>query len=137
SHRSAPRQLDHFSVEAARREEIELLGALVVFVDRAPVGPGELVGASDDRVKHDLEVEGGTEGLADLAERLKLANRAGKLAGARLQLREQPRVLDGDGRLVGEGLHQSDVTVGEWPDLVAEDDDHPEQFAAPEHGNPK
>ena len=34
-------------------------------------------------------------------------------AVARLQLREQPDVLDGDDGLVGEGLEQLDVTVRE------------------------
>jgi hypothetical protein len=32
---------------------------------------------------------------------------------ARLQLLEQPHVLDGDHGLVGEGLEQRDVLVGE------------------------
>ena len=37
----------------------------------------------------------------------------------RLQLSEQARVLDRDHRLVGEGLDQGDLLVGEWPDLRA------------------
>ena len=49
--------------------------------------------------------------------------------------REQPRVLDGDDRLVGEGLQESDLTVGEGPDLVPEDEDHSEQSSAPQHGD--
>ena len=53
-----------------------------------------------------------------------LLDRAGELVRAGLQLGEQPRVLDGDGRLVGEGLHQRDLAVGERPDLVPVDDDH-------------
>ena len=56
-------------------------------------------------------------------------------AGASLQLGEQPRVLDGDGRLVGEGLHQRDLAIAERPDLVSVDDDHPEQLVRPEHGD--
>src|SRR5213594_3506974 len=104
--------------------QVELLGPLVVLVDGARVGPGELTGARDDRVEHGLEVESGAEGLADLAECLKLMDRAGELSRAGLQLAEQPRVLDGDGRLVGEGLHQGDLTVGEWADLVSIDQDH-------------
>ena len=39
----------------------------------------------------------------------------------RLQLREQAHVLDGDDRLVGEGLQQRDLLVGERPDLVPVD----------------
>ena len=49
-----------------------------------------------------------------------------------LQLGEQPRVLDGDRRLVGEGLHQGDLALGERPDLVAVDHDDAEQLARPE-----
>ena len=48
---------------------------------------------------------------------------------------EQPRVLDGDGGLVGEGLHQGDLAVGERPDLVPDDRDHAEQLVRPEHGH--
>ena len=53
----------------------------------------------------------------------------------RLQLVEQPRVLDGDGGLVGEGLHQRDVALGERQDLLAIDDDHAQEIASPEHRN--
>ena len=38
-----------------------------------------------------------------------------ELVRARLHLLEQPRVLDGDHGLVGEGLDQFDLLVGEWP----------------------
>ena len=34
-----------------------------------------------------------------------------ELRGARLHLLEQPHVLDGDDRLVGEGLDQLDLTL--------------------------
>ena len=43
----------------------------------------------------------------------------GQLAVARLQLREQPHVLDRDDRLVGEGLEQRDLLVGEAAGLSA------------------
>ena len=38
-------------------------------------------------------------------------------------LLEQPRVLDGDDGLVGEGLDQLDLSLGEWLDLAAGEDD--------------
>ena len=47
-----------------------------------------------------------------------LLQRFGELAGALTQLVEQPRVLDGDHRLVGEGLHQRDLLVGEGSHLL-------------------
>ena len=61
-----------------------------------------------------------------LLQGLELLDRPGELVGASLELGEQPRVLDGDGGLVGEGLHQGDLTVGEGPDLESIDGDHPD-----------
>ena len=49
----------------------------------------------------------------DLRGRRLLLQRLGQLAIARLQLLEQPHVLDRDHRLVGEGLQQLDLLVGE------------------------
>ncbi len=49
----------------------------------------------------------------DLAERPELVHGAGQLLRPRLQLLEQAHVLDRDHRLVGEGLEQSDLLVGE------------------------
>ena len=55
-----------------------------------------------------------------------------KLMVAGLQLIEEPHVLDGDRRLVGEGLHQGDLTVGERMDLMPMHDDDPEQLLCPQ-----
>ena len=49
------------------------------------------------------------------------------------QLVEQPRVLDGDNRLRGEVLHQSDLLIGKRPDLLAVDDDGADQPVLVEH----
>ena len=43
-----------------------------------------------------------------------LLQRLRELPRALLLRLEQPRVLDGDHRLVGEGLDQLDLLVGEW-----------------------
>src|SRR5262249_27502099 len=48
-----------------------------------------------------------------------LLQRLGKLARARLHLIEQPHVLDRDHRLVGEGLDQLDLLIGERPHACA------------------
>ena len=50
-----------------------------------------------------------------------LLQRLGQLAVARLHLLEQPHVLDGDHRLVGEGLEQLDLLVAERAHLGAAD----------------
>ena len=49
---------------------------VVQLVDRAGVGAGEAGGVRDDGGQHLLEVERGGDGLADLAERLQLVDRA-------------------------------------------------------------
>ncbi len=117
--------------------ELEVFRGLVVLVDRAAGGAGQLAGVGDDCVEHRLKIEGRAEGLADLAQRLQLLDRAGELGRAGLQLAEQPRVLDGDGRLVRKGLHQGDLAVGKRQDLMPVDNDHPQQLVRPEHGDPK
>src|SRR6266853_1027301 len=96
---------------------------VVLLVDRAPVGARDLGGAGHDRVEHDFEVEGGAEDLAHLAQRLKLRDRAGERLGPGLELGEQSGVLDRDGGLVGKGLHQRDLAVGEEPDVMSVDGD--------------
>src|SRR5205823_12200797 len=49
--------------------------------------------------------------------------RGGQLAVARLELGEEADVLDGDDRLVGKGLEQPDLTVGERSHLCPGDED--------------
>ena len=68
------------------------------------------------RVEDRLEVEGGPpDHLEQLAGRRLLLERDPQLAVARLQLGEQAHVLDGDDGLVGEGLQEVDLLVGEGP----------------------
>src|SRR5262249_33308939 len=53
----------------------------------------------------------------------------------RLQRVEQANVLDGDGRLVGEGFYQRDLALRErLRPVVPLDRDDPEQLVGPEHG---
>ena len=82
--------------------------------------------ALHDGIEHRLRV---AHRIADdvehLAGRGLLLQRLGEIVGALAQLVEQPRVLDGDDRLGGEVLHQFDLLVGEWPHLLAVDDNAP------------
>ena len=55
--------------------------------------------------------------LQHLGCRRLLLQRLGQIVGALLQLLEQPHVLDRDHCLVGEGLDELDLLVGEWPHL--------------------
>ena len=74
-----------------------------------PSSPESCDGPRHDGGEHRLQVERRGDRLPDLAERGELPDRALELGRARLQLGEQPRVLDGDDRLVGEGLEQRDL----------------------------
>src|SRR6516164_9881410 len=59
----------------------------------------------------------------------------GKLARARLQLLEQPHVLDRDHSLVGEGGRHFDLLFGEWLDASSLQDNHADRntFAQQRH----
>jgi hypothetical protein len=78
----------------------------------------------EHRVEHRREVAGrGVDDLQDLGRGDLLLQRLGdpaiallELPIAVLQLLEQPGVLDGDDRLVGESLDQLDLLGGERPD---------------------
>jgi hypothetical protein len=59
----------------------------------------------------------------DLAGRGLLFERLGQLAIARLQLVEQPGVLDRDHRLFGEGLQQGDLRGRPGPRIAPRDSD--------------
>ena len=59
-----------------------------------------------------------------------LLQRFGELVTALLLGFEQSHILDRDGGLVGEGLDQRDLLVGERPDFQVINDDDAEQFIA-------
>jgi len=79
----------------------------------------------NDRGQRGLEIKGGVDRPADLAERLELFDRLREFARARLHLVEPPHVLDGDDRLIPKGLDQFDLLVGKRPDDSAEQVEHP------------
>ncbi len=107
--------------------------ACVVLEDGAAGAARELAGAGDDRVEHRLDIERRAHGPTDLAQRRELLNRLGQLARARLQLLEEADVLDGDDGLVGEGLEQLDLTIGERPRLGTRDRNDADGSALPQH----
>src|SRR5262249_41213412 len=46
-----------------------------------------------------------------------------------LDLLEQPHILDGDYRLIGEGFQESDLFVGEWTDFYSANDNCSDRYA--------
>ena len=79
-------------------------------------------GTLDDRVEHRLGVGLRLrDGLQDLARRRLLLQGRRQRSILLLQLREHAYVVDRDGGLVGEGLQQRDLRVGERPHFAAQD----------------
>src|SRR5262245_4352152 len=78
-----------------------------------------------DSVEYGLGIVGrATDDSEDLTGRSLIFESLLKLALARLLRLEQPRVLDGDDGLVGEGLKQVNLSVGERASLDAADSKH-------------
>ena len=104
----------------------------------------QLVGLAEPR--RDLDERSKT-GWRSKAERLMTfrivavavccCERFGELGGARLHLLEQPRILDRDDGLVGEGLDELDLLSVKWPGLPRVNtpiDLRPSQERDAEHG---
>ena len=76
----------------------------------------QLQSALHDSVEHGLGIgQRAADDLQDLGGRGLLLQRFGQLRGPRLHLFEQPHVLDRDDGLVGEGLDELDLLLGERP----------------------
>ena len=90
-------------------------------------------GVGDDRRQHLVEVEARADGLADLAERPQLVDRAREVAPALLERLEELHVLDRDRALRGEGGDQGDRLVVERLDLVAPQRDDADDALVDEH----
>jgi hypothetical protein len=115
---------DQFRAHPVGRPQVERPRGRVVLADRAAVGAGQLRGARDDRRQQPVQVERAGDRLADLEQGGQARDRAGQLVGPLLQLGEQPRVLDRDHGLVGEGLEEADALGREPARSSAVDDDH-------------
>ena len=124
------------SALSVARAELNSSARLVVLEDRAAVRARELDGAADDRGEDGVEIERGADGAPDVAERGELIDGARELVRARLQLGQQARVLDRDHRLIGEGLEERDLVVGEPAGLAAGQPDRPDRLVVTEQRHP-
>src|SRR3990172_8794430 len=103
--------------------------------DMTVLGTAESCGILDEGFQNGLEIKrGATDHLEDFAGGGLLREGLGEVAVPGLQFLEQADVLDGDDRLVGEGLQQRDLGVGEWPCLHSRDDDRPDGIGVAQHG---
>ena len=100
------------------------------------VGSAEARGALDHRVQHRLDIRRrGADYPQDLGRRGLLLQGLGEVGVPSLQLGEQPRVLDGDHGLVGEGGDEVDLLVGERADLRPAHEEQSDQIVLPQHGD--
>src|SRR5215468_9693128 len=93
-----------------------------------------MYGAGENRIEYRLYVRlRAADDTQDVAGRRLRVERRGQLAVARLQLREQPHILNGDDGLVGEGPEQSDLVVREPAGLATGHRDRPDGPVVAEH----
>src|SRR5262249_9069665 len=85
-------------------------------------------------IDHRCQLAGrATDDLQDLRRRRLLLQGLGERARARLYIVEQAGVLDGDYRLIGEGLQQRDLALREQSNLGTWDSDRTERMAVTQH----
>src|SRR5215467_9575112 len=100
--------------------------------DDAVLRPAESDRVLDQRFENRLEVErGAANDLEQIAGRRLLLQGLTELLITRLQLLEQAHVLDGDDRLIGEGLEERDLVVAERSNFEAADPDSGDRVACP------
>src|SRR5215831_7878147 len=93
-----------------------------------------MYGAGENRIEYRLYVRlRAADDTQDLAGRGLRVERRPQLTVARLQLREQAHVLDGDHGLVGERLQQLDLLLRKWFDDSSCDRDRPDGSALTKH----
>src|SRR5262249_14117803 len=102
---------------------------------------GELAAAQPHRalgnhVEHRLDISWrATDNVEHLAGRGPVFKSLRQLLRPSLHLVEQPRVLDRDHRLVGEGCSELDLFLGECPYLGATDTETPDSLVRSQQGN--
>src|SRR5262249_37442746 len=97
--------------------------------DQPIVGLAQPRSSLDQSVEHRLEIESrATDDLENVARRGLVFERLLQIAGAGLQLIEQPSILHRDHRLVGKGAHQFDLPLAKWLDPL------PRETNRAEHG---
>src|ERR1700738_907241 len=96
-------------------------------------GSAESCSVPDNRVENGSDIgRRATDYPEDLARRRLLVERLSEVTIARLQLREQPHVLDRDHRLVRESLEQRDLLVRERGHLRPSEHDRPNRRPLPQ-----
>ena len=120
-------QAPDFGAHADNRLEDEVLAA--ANADRPPNRAQQLDGRRHEGVEHGLNIEGRpADDLQHLRRCCLLLQRLGEVAGLGSDFLEEPRVLEGDHRLIGEGLELRDLGFGERRDFGAPEHDRPQRL---------
>src|SRR5262249_35685633 len=128
--------LEHIGGQAVVRDEVEELA--VEPGDEAILGLAEARHALGGHVGHRLDVrQQATDDVEHLAGRGLVFESLGQLLRARLHLIEQPHVLNRDHRLVGEGLNQLDLLIGERLYGPSYERNHANRISFAQQGNSK
>src|SRR5690242_4818072 len=99
-------------------------------IDRAEETAAQTGRTLGDRVEDRLKIRRRARNDAkDLRRRRLLFERFGQLTIALIEFFEEPHVLDGDYRLVGEGLQERNLTLRESSDNVASEVDRSDHSA--------
>src|SRR5215510_6817214 len=112
---------------------MKFLGRVIVLVNEPTISFREIDGSGNDRVQDGLEIQRRADRSAHLPERPQLINRSRQLDSPRLELSQEPGVLDGDHRLVGEGGDQLDLLVGKGLNLILCQREDSQEDILPEH----
>jgi len=106
-----------------RRNETQAVALCTIDIAKRGVADADSV--LQHRCKHRLKIaRRAADNLKHLRHRCLLLQGLRELPRTRLHRLEQPRVLDRDHRLVGEGLDQLDLLLGEWKYGSTVQDEH-------------
>ena len=111
-----------------------IVGCAFPHANRPAMRFAEMNRRSEERRENRIEIESrATDDFQHVRGRSLHLQRFGQVSRARLHLLEQPRVLDGDDSLIGEGLDKIDFGVGERLFGPARDDQRPDAAFARQH----
>ena len=130
--RPLPQNIRQFVADAVNRG----IAKHVAVLDGNPaaVAVAQPRGGLQQRVEHRMQVEGrAADDLQHVARRGLVFERFLQIAGALVQLGEQPNRFDRDHRLIGKGLQQLDLRIRKRLDMRSRDGNGPQRDAVAQH----
>src|SRR5262249_45946897 len=115
--------------------DIEGLTGWVELKDATAIRSGEIHRIAGNRIQLLPQIQRRADRPANVAKSPNLFERKLKLAGALLNFLEQPHVLNGNHRLVGEGLDQLDLLGSEGLDYIPPDNNNADGQTFSKHGD--